>query len=756
MSGKVVAAGFYGRTPNASMPFYGQDANPNKSTSGQRLNVHVQEGLLDQADIGANIPWTWSKAHMLVGDKDDTRKYTPKRDPLQMEDQIPVMKGWDHLATGYAMAKLEQDMTDLTMPDGPTKLAMLNAYARELIKGKRKTYEADFHSEFAHRFREWLRGNGSNDEYREAGMMSYVDGSGKKRNTNRPISDHPSVINYLGRWQSRVIEFDKQRTLMKLRLGRQGPYGEAASIDDLWKYYKFVVYGVDATDVETLIQDAAIDTAQAAAPAVIAPSGPVPVVQPPANSGPLIVPAVPPQDSIQAVVQQVDLDTTEQEQLLAQREAARQAEAQRKAAEDEAARQAEIQRKAAEDEATRRATEELRRQAELLRKEAEDRAEQQRQRDEAARKAAEDSLNAALAKERVAREQAEKAAADAAEQLRIANQQLAGNQANTGQLQEQGQKLINDLAEQLRIANEQLAGNQQNAANAAQEAMLKAKADQEARDRLIEANHNKILQEQLAAKDAQLAQALAAIQFLKPPEPQIQHSVPMPPNQLPHGMDVVTPQQAEQFAEENRRRHAAEAEQAAAIEADRIAALQLYANDLSKKGQRRGRSPTVVGDERPSKSRSSSVIRHSPPPAPAPAVNPTPAPAAQGHVGQEVLSNVSLHRNTVQRHHVGGFKAGEHTYYSALEIDDGNSKDNGPAALDGFPYLSDVPLNADQKKEHDEAAAYALGYYKGGYKSKGKARAAMINSAEGKRNPQKAVLASRYLTALYENPNFGK
>lgn len=663
---------------------------------------------------------------MLVGDKDDTRKYTPKRDPLQMEDQIPVMKGWDHLATGYAMAKLEQDMTDLTMPDGPTKLAMLNAYARELIKGKRKTYEADFHSEFAHRFREWLRGNGSNDEYREAGMMSYVDGSGKKRNTNRPISDHPSVINYLGRWQSRVIEFDKQRTLMKLRLGRQGPYGEAASIDDLWKYYKFVVYGVDATDVETLIQDAAIDTAQAAAPAVIAPSGPVPVVQPPANSGPLIVPAVPPQDSIQAVVQQVDLDTTEQEQLLAQQEAARQAEAQRKAAEDEAARQAEAQRKAAEDEAKRKAEETNR----------------------AAREAVAKSI-----------EEQRKALADAQAQQKA----MADELAKRLQQEEETRKRLADVEEQLKNANNALLGNQQNAANAAQEAqrkaweeaMLKAKADQEARDKLIEENHNKILQEQLAAKDAQLAQALAAIQFLKPPEPQIQHNVPMPPNQLPHGMDVVTPQQAEQFAEENRRRHAAEAEQAADIEADRIAALQLYANDLSKRGQRRGRSPTVVGDERPSKSRSSSVIRHSPPPAPAPAA-PTPAPAAQGHVGQEVLSNVSLHRNTVQRHHVGGFKAGEYTYYSALEIDDENSKDNGPAALDGFPYLSDVPLNADQKKEHDEAAAYALGYYKGGYNSKGKARAAMINSAEGKRNPQKAVLASRYLTALYENPNFGK
>ncbi len=242
-----VTGAFYGRTYNKNTPFYGQDANLAATYAGQRLQQPVSAGLASFADLrDENGPWTWSKAHTLLGDRQDRDKYTPHGDPLSAEDRIPVMKGWDQLATVYALESMTEEMSklDASTPVGAAKIA---AFAREIVKGKKHAYQEEFHDEFVHRFREWLRGNGSEREYQEAGMLSYT-GPDSKRCKNKPISDHPSVLMYLSDWQNRVIEYNKKRTVMKLRMGRQGAYGEAASVDDLWKYYKFVVYGVESDE----------------------------------------------------------------------------------------------------------------------------------------------------------------------------------------------------------------------------------------------------------------------------------------------------------------------------------------------------------------------------------------------------------------------------------------------------------------------------------------------------------------------------
>jgi hypothetical protein len=214
------------------------------------LEVKVPEGFLTRDNV-CKQNYTWSRAHTLIGDHDDTKKYKAATDPLVGEEKLKRMQGWPALAHDYAMAKLEEDVKKLgSDPEKmtPWQTAQILAFGREYIKGKRKSYEQEFHSMFAHRFREWLRGNGSQAEYMEAGMVSYVDdvvGADKtKRCKNTPVSDHPSVLSYLSQWQERVIDYEKKLTLMKLRLGRGGERGEPASIDDLWKYYKFVVYGL--------------------------------------------------------------------------------------------------------------------------------------------------------------------------------------------------------------------------------------------------------------------------------------------------------------------------------------------------------------------------------------------------------------------------------------------------------------------------------------------------------------------------------
>ncbi len=248
--------GFYGRNvvgggpPDRTVSFYGQ------GSAAQALEPRVATAFIDRRNVDQQN-YTWSKAHMLVDDN-DRKKFSPNIDPLEQEDKLPFMQGWGAMAADFAMVKLRDEIEALRSPttqnaDGTVQrrepdnweLAQLQAYAKEVVKGKKRHLEARFHNEFANRFREWIRGNGSPQEYEAAGMMSYV-GDNSKRNKNTPISDHDSVISYLEDWQKRVIDYDTKKAKMKLRMGRGGKPGEAASIEDLWKYYKFVVYGLPA------------------------------------------------------------------------------------------------------------------------------------------------------------------------------------------------------------------------------------------------------------------------------------------------------------------------------------------------------------------------------------------------------------------------------------------------------------------------------------------------------------------------------
>lgn len=255
-------SGFYGRNvhtlPDRSHSFYGSSVNE------QALAQTVAPGFLRRENVNTQH-YTWSAAHMLVDDV-DRKKFTPNSDPLEQEDSIPFMKGWGAMASEYAMVKLADEITALQnpvdvlangtrVPREPTKWekALLSAYAKETVKGKKMHFETRFHNEFANRFREWIRGNGSSEEYKAAGMESYV-GDDSKRNKNTPISDHDSVLNYLEQWQKRVMDYDVKKTKMKLRMGRGGAPGEAASIEDLWKYYKFVVYGLPVPEMASSME----------------------------------------------------------------------------------------------------------------------------------------------------------------------------------------------------------------------------------------------------------------------------------------------------------------------------------------------------------------------------------------------------------------------------------------------------------------------------------------------------------------------
>lgn len=253
--------GFYGRQMDRNTPFFGTDTPLDRHRgAGQRLEVRRARGLNVLRDFKV---MTWSRAHTQNGDLKDDKKYTPHGDPLDAEDSLKRMEPWPSKAAFYADGMLDRDLAELdevendntsTETDKTHVKAERMALAYELARGRRKRYVQQFNANFVHCFREWLRGNGTDEEYEVAGMLSYTNPA-QDKGKNKPISDHATVINYLTQWQDRVIEFERKRTMMKLRMGRGGANGEAASIDDLWKYYKFVVHGIEDYELDNLGPD---------------------------------------------------------------------------------------------------------------------------------------------------------------------------------------------------------------------------------------------------------------------------------------------------------------------------------------------------------------------------------------------------------------------------------------------------------------------------------------------------------------------
>jgi hypothetical protein len=87
-----------------------------------------------------------------------------------------------------------------------------------------------------HDFKNWLAGVGYSSDYVKGGIALKHVGQG------RPVSAHPSVISYLDRSTSRVLEYEKQLQLLKLRMGRTTP-GSPPSLEDCFRYFKYIVRG---------------------------------------------------------------------------------------------------------------------------------------------------------------------------------------------------------------------------------------------------------------------------------------------------------------------------------------------------------------------------------------------------------------------------------------------------------------------------------------------------------------------------------
>jgi hypothetical protein len=126
--------------------------------------------------------------------------------------------------------------------------AKLLTYAKREAKEELANIERKIDQKFVSDFTEWLRGAKdahTAEEHHKAGWNPDT--------INGPISDHPSVKSFLDQHYERRLEFTKKLAEMKLRGGRMNTdsrKGKGMTIDDAWKYYKYVVRNMPQDDNE--------------------------------------------------------------------------------------------------------------------------------------------------------------------------------------------------------------------------------------------------------------------------------------------------------------------------------------------------------------------------------------------------------------------------------------------------------------------------------------------------------------------------
>lgn len=182
---------------------------------------------------------TWRNEHLVRDGGLDNRKYKLDGDPLQREDKNPNMEGWvAHLRKEQLERKFEETKKTLLGggEDPQVKSGVGNEFGRLLVQKQLDAAEQELDERFLNGFTEWLRGAGTPQEYADGHMPGY-----EKKRPGVPLSDHPSVLRYLESHEERKANYQAKLTKMILNQGRMGPRGRPMTLDEAWKYYKYVV-----------------------------------------------------------------------------------------------------------------------------------------------------------------------------------------------------------------------------------------------------------------------------------------------------------------------------------------------------------------------------------------------------------------------------------------------------------------------------------------------------------------------------------
>jgi hypothetical protein len=122
--------------------------------------------------------------------------------------------------------------------------------ARERYKALQEKADQDFVNEFV----EWLRGRGRKEDYKKAGWDPKIWDPSEPRNRHgRPISEHESVREYLVSHLARKNEYEHKLAEMKLMTGAMS--GPHMTLDEAWKYYKYVVRNLPYDEKDAAMYD---------------------------------------------------------------------------------------------------------------------------------------------------------------------------------------------------------------------------------------------------------------------------------------------------------------------------------------------------------------------------------------------------------------------------------------------------------------------------------------------------------------------
>lgn len=204
----------------------------------------------------------WRDLHMVYGGGLDHKKYAIDGDPLEREDRLRTMQGWTNqlrqhkIDEKFNVAKAKLLGLDPAKVDtkhlvaSTLKPAQLQYWGKKEAKLTRKSIKQKLDEDFLRGFTEWLRGAGTKEEYEAAQMPGY-----ENKHPNRPLSDHPTVLRYLEQHEERKARYYQKLSKMLLNQGRMGEKGSDMTIDDAWKYYKYVVKNIPMDEGEILDDD---------------------------------------------------------------------------------------------------------------------------------------------------------------------------------------------------------------------------------------------------------------------------------------------------------------------------------------------------------------------------------------------------------------------------------------------------------------------------------------------------------------------
>jgi hypothetical protein len=199
--------------------------------------------LFGQHVVGA---CNWSAAHSRTGAEMDMLKWSVNPHPIQEERskrKLEPTPEWTAAALAQKRALLERSRG--ATPEFKRVLEQLRA--RELLKKIPDEVKEDF----VHDFRNWIMGIGKRSDYVKAGVPLESVGQGK------PLSRGRDVIKFADAITSRVMRYYAELAEMKMRGPAVGKNGRAATLEDLWMYFKYIVRNepMDANDFALYLLD---------------------------------------------------------------------------------------------------------------------------------------------------------------------------------------------------------------------------------------------------------------------------------------------------------------------------------------------------------------------------------------------------------------------------------------------------------------------------------------------------------------------